>query len=161
MHSYSPQSKVWVYQSNRVFGADEINTLIPALEKFTQEWTAHNLQLKATAEIRENRFIVLLVDETQATASGCSIDKSVHFLKEIENKWGVSLFNRQLISYKTHNETTTDTLANIETLFENGSITPETLVFNTLVTNKAQLDTEWLLPIKQTWMARYIHTQTP
>jgi len=45
----------------------------------TISWTAHNNQLKAKGEIRYNRFLILIVDESQAGASGCSIDKSVPF----------------------------------------------------------------------------------
>ena len=160
MHNFSPQSKVWVYQSDRVFTTDEVTALEKVLAEFTQQWTAHNQQLKAKGEILHNRFIILMVDETQAEASGCSIDKSVHFLQEIEKQLGISLFNRQLVSIKDGEEVKTFTLNAIKTEFANNNITANTLVFNTLVTTKQQFDTEWELPISQTWVNRFLPKQT-
>jgi hypothetical protein len=160
MHNFSPQSKVWVYQSDRVFTNDEANTLSEALASFTQQWTAHNQQLKAKGEVWHNRFIILIVDETQAEASGCSIDKSVHFLQEVEKQLGVSLFNRQLVSIKNGDEVKTYNINELKTQFEKGTINADTLAFNTLITTKEQLDTQWELPIKQTWIKRYLPKQT-
>ena len=160
MHNFSPQSKVWVYQSDRVFTTDEVTALEKVLAEFTQQWTAHNQQLKAKGEILHHRFIILMVDETQAEASGCSIDKSVHFLQEIEKQLGISLFNRQLVSIKDGEEVKTFTLNAIKTEFANNNITTNTLVFNTLVTTKQQFDTEWELPISQTWVNRFLPKQT-
>jgi hypothetical protein len=160
MHNFSPQSKVWVYQSDRVFTTDEVTALEKVLAEFTQQWTAHNQQLKAKGEILHHRFIILMVDESQAEASGCSIDKSVHFLQEIEKQLGISLFNRQLVSIKDGEEVKTFTLNAIKTEFANNNITANTLVFNTLVTTKQQFDTEWELPISQTWVNRFLPKQT-
>lgn len=158
MHNFSPQSKVWVYQSDRVFTNDEVNALNKVLNDFTQQWTAHNQQLKAKGEVLHNRFILLMVDETQANASGCSIDKSVHFLQEIEKQLGISLFNRQLISYKAGEEVKTIHLNDLEKLYTEGEINSNTQVFNTLIATKEQLDTQWQLPIGETWMKRYLPT---
>ncbi|MGN6639512.1 MAG: ABC transporter ATPase, partial [Mucilaginibacter sp.] len=91
---FSEHSRVWIYQSNRELTDNETSRLLDLLNKFAAEWTAHNHQLKAKAEIRYNRFIVLIVDESQAGASGCSIDKSVNFLKGLEQEFGISLFDR-------------------------------------------------------------------
>lgn len=160
MHNFSPQSKVWIYQSDRVFTNDEVNALNKVLAEFTQQWTAHNQQLKAKGEVQHNRFIILTVDETQAAASGCSIDKSVHFLQEIEMQLGISLFNRQLVSLKNNDEVQTLTLDQLKEQLGNGTISAQTLMFNTLVTTKEQYDTQWLLPIAQTWVKRYIPQTT-
>lgn len=160
MHNFSPQSKVWVYQSDRPFTADEETTLNGALAQFTQQWTAHNQQLKAIGEVRNNRFIILMVDETQAEASGCSIDKSVHFIKEIESHFGVALFNRLLVSYEVNGAVKTTNVNELENLFATGQIKQDTFVFNALVTTKEQLDSQWQQPICQTWMKRYLPKQT-
>ena len=147
MHNFSPQSKVWVYQSDRPFTADEEANLNGALAQFTQQWTAHNQQLKAIGEVRNNRFIILMVDETQAEASGCSIDKSVHFIKEVESHFGVALFNRLLVSYEVNGEVKTTNVNELENLFAADQINQDTLVFNALVTTKEQLDSQWQQPI--------------
>ncbi len=160
MYNFSPQSKVWIYQSDRVFTADEVSVLNKALAQFTQQWTAHNQQLKAKGEIQHHRFIILMVDETQAEASGCSIDTSVHFLQGIEKQFGISLFNRQLVSIKEGESVKTFTLNEVKNQISEGKIQATTLAFNTLISTKKQLDTQWLLPINQTWVQRYLPKQT-
>lgn len=160
MHHFPPQSKVWVYMADRLFTDAETQDLTNAIADFTAQWTAHNMQLKATGQVYFNRFIVLLVDETQAGASGCSIDKSVHFIKQIEEKLGVSLFNRQLIAYKKGEDINTFLLGEVDKYVANGELTPETVFFNNTVTTKQQFDEQWQQPIAQSWMKRYLPTQT-
>ncbi|MGV3599543.1 MAG: ABC transporter ATPase [Bacteroidota bacterium] len=160
MHQFPPQSKVWVYMADRVFTDIETQAITNAITDFTAQWTAHNMQLKATGLVYFNRFIVLMVDETQAGASGCSIDKSVHFIKQIETQLSVSLFNRQLIAYKKGEDINTFLLNEIDTYVANGELTPETVFFNNTVTTKQQFDEQWQQPIAQSWMKRYLPTQT-
>ena len=78
-------ARVWVYQSTRPFSEKETVVLKSQINGFVSEWTAHSQQLAAAGDVLMNQFIVLAVDEKQAGASGCSIDKSVHFLQSIEN----------------------------------------------------------------------------
>jgi hypothetical protein len=160
MQNFSPQSKVWVYQSNRAFTADEAQQLNTALDSFARQWAAHNIQLKAWAQVLHQRFVVLMVDETQTTASGCSIDTSVHFIKDIENKLGVQLFNRMLVAYMDGEELKTTTVNELEALIAVGQINANTTVFNNLVATKQQFDEQWQTPLAQSWMKRYLPTQT-
>jgi hypothetical protein len=37
---------------------------------------------------------------------------------------------------------------------EHGLITPETLFFNNLASNKAALLKDWILPVKMSWLAK-------
>jgi len=156
MNTFSPQSKVWVYQSDRFFTEAEVADLTDALQRFASQWTAHSHQLQGAGEVRYNRFIILMVDETQASASGCSIDSSVHFLKGIEKHMGLSLFDRQQIAYRKGNEIKTVPMQELAATLESGEITPDTIVFNNTVTTKAQLEVNWEMPLHATWMNRYI-----
>src|SRR5476649_1492029 len=101
---FSENSRVWVYQSNRELSAAESSQIQQELNNFTTGWTAHNNQLKAKAEVRYNRFLILIVDESQAGASGCSIDKSVHFMKELEQQFNINLFDRFNLAYRDGDE---------------------------------------------------------
>jgi hypothetical protein len=101
---FSSHSRVWVYQSDRKLTADEAVQIQMHMDNFTRSWTAHNNQLKAKAEIRYNRFLVLIVDESQAGASGCSIDKSVNFMKQLEQEFGINLFDRFNLAYRDGEE---------------------------------------------------------
>ena len=98
MENFSPQSKVWVYQSSRPFSDSEIIALNNKLKQFSVQWTAHNQQLLASGNVMYDRFIVLMVDESQTMASGCSIDTSVHFIKQLEQDYKIELFNRTIVN---------------------------------------------------------------
>ena len=76
-------SRVWVYQANRFLSDQEIVAISNALSQFIESWNAHGASLYAGFEIISSRFVVLAVDEEKALASGCSIDKSVHFFQKI------------------------------------------------------------------------------
>ena len=148
---FSSQSRVWVYQSDRKLTADEVVQIQMHLDNFTRSWTAHNNQLKAKAEIRYNRFLVLIVDETQAGASGCSIDKSVNFMKQLEQEFGINLFDRFNLAYRDGQEIISVPRHQFEELLKSGKINTETIVFNNLAQNVAELETKWEVPFKDSW----------
>ncbi|MGI4804828.1 MAG: hypothetical protein ACRYFL_08670 [Janthinobacterium lividum] len=151
---FSPASRIWVYQANRELTETEIVKLQPLLNQFAQSWTAHNQQLKAAAQIVFNRFIILLVDESQAGASGCSIDKSVHFMKEVESEFNINLFDRFQTAYFSGDEIKTANREAFETLLREGKVNAETIVFNNMVSTLADLESKWQVPLKNSWHNR-------
>lgn len=151
---FSPASRIWVYQANRELKETEIVKLQPLLNQFAQSWTAHNQQLKAAAQIVFNHFIILLVDESQAGASGCSIDKSVHFMKEVESEFNINLFDRFQTAYFSGDEIKTANREAFETLLREGKVNAETIVFNNMVSTLADLENKWQVPLKNSWHNR-------
>jgi len=149
--SFSPQSRVWIYQSDRKFTSVEENQILNKLAAFTNQWKAHGNELLAKAEIRYGFFIILTVDETQAGVTGCSIDSSVRLIKEIENEYHVDLFNRFNIAYRVDDEVKVQGKEDFETLVNIKQVTPETIVFNNMVQTLADLDAKWEVPFKNSW----------
>jgi hypothetical protein len=150
----SPASKVWIYQANRAFTDAEIEQLQPTLERFAAQWVSHNRQLAAYARLYHKRFIVLMVDETHADASGCSIDKSVAFLKEIQAAFGVELFDRMNFAYQHGDEVIGLSRDEMQEKIDSGEIQGDTLVFDNLIKTKAEFEAGWLKPLQQSWHAR-------
>jgi len=148
---FSEQSRVWIYQSDRELYEDEVKQLHEILNKFAAEWTAHNHQLKAKAEIRYNRFLILIVDENQAGASGCSIDKSVNFIKRLEQEFGITLLDRFNLAYREGEKVLSAPRDEFEDLLRSGKINSNTIVYNNLVQNLEQLETKWEVPFKDSW----------
>jgi uncharacterized protein YqfB (UPF0267 family) len=149
--TFSPQSKVWIYQSNRAFTTSEVASIQQKLDVFTTQWKAHGHQLKAKAEIHYNFFIVLIVDQDSASATGCSIDSSVRVIKEIEDEYGVDLFDRFNMAYKIDDQVYVNTKEDFETLITIKKITPTTIVFNNLVQTLAEFENKWEVPLTQSW----------
>lgn len=148
---FSPQSRVWIYQSDRKLTDQEVQQIQPELDRFTTNWTAHNNQLKAKGEVRYNRFFILIVDESQAGASGCSIDKSVHFMQEVQQHLGINLFDRFNLAYREGEEVLSLPRHDFEAKLKDGSINKETVVYNNLVQNLTELETKWEVPFKDSW----------
>jgi len=148
---FSENSRVWVYQSDKKLSDNETRQIQAQLDDFTTGWTAHNNQLKAKAEIRYNRFLILIVDESQAGASGCSIDKSVHFIKQIEQQFHINLLNRFNLAYREGSEVLSAPRHEFENMLKRGSINTNTIVFNNMVQNLKELQTKWEVPFKDSW----------
>lgn len=148
---FSSHSRVWVYQSDRKLTDAEALQAQVLLNNFTTGWTAHNNQLLAKAEIRYNRFLILIVDESQAGASGCSIDKSVNFMKQLEQQFGINLFDRFNLAYRDGEEILSVPRHQFEDLLKAGKIDTETIVFNNLAQNITELQTKWEVPFKDSW----------
>lgn len=153
----SPQSRVWIYQSNQPLSDQQSEEIRQAAADFAQRWVSHNQQLKAAGTLLHNRFLVLLVDETQAGASGCSIDASVAFVKQLQAQYNVDFFDRMRFSYQdAAGEVHTVSRQAFEEAYREGQITGHTLVFDTLVKNKAELDNALLKPLEESWHARLV-----
>ncbi len=148
---FSPQSRVWIYQSSRKFSEDEQKEILNKLSAFTNQWKAHGNELMAKAEIRYGFFIILTVDENQANVTGCSIDSSVRLIKEIEQTYQVDLFNRFNIAYKVGDEVIVNGKEDFETLVNIKQVTAKTIVFNNMVQNLQELENKWEVPFENSW----------
>ncbi|MBP7273383.1 MAG: hypothetical protein KA974_06055 [Saprospiraceae bacterium] len=153
---FDNQSRVWVYQLDRTLSAEETETLTQALQKFTAEWTSHNRALKAAGHVHFGRFVVLMVDETLAGASGCSIDSSVHFLQNVGQQLKVNMFDRTTVAYWQHDQLAFCSLNQLTTAYKQQQVLDSTVVFNNLVQTKEQLLTQWQTPLAESWHKRFI-----
>lgn len=149
-------SRVWTYQSDRPFTAEEQAKIETQIQQFAKSWVSHSNQLQAFAEIRHNRFVVLMVDESRAGASGCSIDSSVRFMQQLGETYGINFFDRMLFAYQKNGNVHSVPRMEFAKLYQTGEINDETLVFDTLVKNKGDLDTKWLKPLSKSWHKRMV-----
>ncbi|MEZ4949955.1 MAG: hypothetical protein R2879_04125 [Saprospiraceae bacterium] len=155
-NTFSPQSRVWIYLANRDLKEAEVQAIQPVLDQFSQKWASHNRQLKAGADVLYNRAIVLMVDETQAGASGCSIDSSVHFLQGLGNELGVSFFERFAFGVQTNEQIKFMNKEELKAAYDSNEISDETLVFDNLVSTKEALDAQAWKPLKDSWLKRMV-----
>lgn len=149
-----PDARVWVYQSNKPLSVAEVKAIKEEGTKFVSGWSAHGAALNAAFDVLYDRFIVLAVDEKQALASGCSIDKSVHFIKQLEQQFGLNLFDRMQVAYKSGDAIEACSLSQFEELAAGKKVNEDTIVFNNMVSSKAAFDTDWEVPVKKSWQSR-------
>jgi hypothetical protein len=147
-------SKVWIYQSNQPIDAAVAENIRADVKQFVSGWTAHSEKVIADADVLFNYFIVLVADENAVKVSGCSIDSSVRFIQLLEEKYQLNLFDRFYTVYVNNNEVKGADKVSLQHLIDEGTLTADTLVFNNLIQHVAQLQNEWLLPLKQSWHSR-------
>lgn len=153
----SPESRIWIYQSSKEFTLAEVQKINALATEFVTTWSAHGAALKAAAEILHNRFLIIGVDEQQAAASGCSIDKSVALVKKIEADFNTDLLDRMQVAYRKDGQIITVKLPQISILLEKAEITEKTIIFNNLVTTKKDWETNWEIPLKDSWILQTIN----
>jgi len=146
--------RIWIYQADRQLTAVDKAKVLDKLALFTADWKAHGQPLAAKAEIRYDRFIILMVDDAIAPPTGCSIDKSVYLLKEIEKETGLNLFDRLQVAYRQGDQIVVAPRSEFERLVATGEVTGDTIVFNNLITNYPELETHWEVPLNQSWHAQ-------
>ena len=93
-------ARLWIYQSNREFTEKEVAYIAIKSEDFINQWTRHGDDLKGSFMIKYNHFLVLAVDETFNTVSGCSIDSSVRFIKELEKELNLDLMDKMNVTFR-------------------------------------------------------------
>ena len=152
-------TRIWIYQADREFSVNEAKEISEECKRFLNQWAAHGSGLKSSFQIFYNRFLVICVDEKQAMASGCSIDSSVHFVQSLGNAFGIDFFSRTKIAFLKNDKIFTEDLNNIKINQISNKISAETLTFNNLLQKKSDLNSNWIIPVSNSWMNKYFKTQ--
>jgi len=147
---------VWIYQSSRLFTLSEALAVEELLNDFTDKWLSHGTPVKGAAYLFFGQFIILIADEKATGVSGCSTDSSVRFIKDIEQRFGVNMFDRTTLAFVVKDKVQLLPLSQLQYAFDNRFIDSHTLYFNNLVQTKAELENNWLVPIKDSWLSKKI-----
>jgi hypothetical protein len=153
---FAPDSRVWIYQCNRVFTLQEALNIEDQLKDFTENWKSHGSPVKGFANLFFGQFIVLIADERATGVSGCSTDSSVRMIKDIEQLYNVHLFDRQLLAFVSKERVQLIPMAQLNYAIQNNFITGDSLYFNNTVQNLSELRNYWLIPVKDSWVARRV-----
>lgn len=149
-------SRIWIYQANRSFTETELDEIASKLDSFIQQWTAHGSDLHAGYELKYKRFIVLSLNQNLNTATGCSIDASVHFIQQLEKEYNIDLMDKMNVSYKQGDFIAYKTLLDFKKMAKQKAVSKNTIVFNNLVTNKAEYLDNWEVPASESWHSRFL-----
>jgi len=152
----SDSSRLWIYQAGRIFTSGEEAVIGKELEFFCEQGVAHGHPLKTSFKVAHHQFLILAADESYHLPSGCSIDSSVHVIKSLQAETGIDFFDRTQIAFKLNEEVKLIPITKLKEEFTNGTLTPETLSFNNLVTTKLEWQNNWMVPVKNSWLARYL-----
>ncbi|MEO6721478.1 MAG: hypothetical protein ABIN67_14010 [Ferruginibacter sp.] len=154
---FNDASKVWIYQSTRLFETSEAQQIEKMLSEFIDGWKSHGDTVKGYADLVFDQFIVLMADETATGVSGCSTDSSVRIIKEIEQQFNVQLFDRQTLAFVLKDNVQLLPFAQLNHAIGSNFVNADTLYFNNTVLTKKEFLQNWIIPIKESWLAKRIN----
>jgi hypothetical protein len=156
---FASDSRVWVYQSSRLFSLGEALQIEDLLNHFVTNWKSHGTPVKGFGTLFFGQFIILMADERATGVSGCSTDSSVRLIKEIELLYKVSMFDRQQLAFLVKEKIELLPLNQLQYAMDNGFISSDTLYINNLVQTKEELENKWLVPVKESWLMKRIRPE--
>lgn len=152
--TFAPTSRVWIYQSSRLFTMTEALDIEALINKFCGEWQSHGDDVLAYGNLFFGQFLVLMADESKTTVGGCSTDSSVRFIKQLGQQFNVDFFDRNGLAFIVKDKVQILPMNQLQYAFENNFINSETLYFNNTVLTKAEMESNWIIPVKDSWIAR-------
>jgi hypothetical protein len=147
-------SRVWIYQADRELSYDEIDVVRPNIFSFVNQWSTHGTDVDAYGNIFHKRFIVLFADDAHQV-SGCSIDSSVSFIRQLGEALKIDFFNREQFAFMEGEDIFTVHKNELPKALETVKVKDSTFVFDNLVSTKEKFLKSWLVPFGSSWHKRF------
>lgn len=155
--SMSPESRVWIFLSTDQFTAPQQERFAMRTKQFLESWTAHKKELKASHDILFGHLLVVAVDEQINEASGCSIDKLFHFIREMDQLPGLDLLNRLKVAYQQPDQSLKVIKSGQVTgLLSEGVLRPDTPLVDMSIGTLGGLRNPFI-PLNQSWLKTYLN----
>ena len=153
---FAPNSRIWIYQSNRPFSEQEEKEINEQLFNFYTQWQSHGAAVKGWAKLVFKQFVVVMADESLTDVGGCSTDGMVRMIKSFDRQYSVDLFDRLTITFLVDQKPQPLPIQQVKYALEKGYIETDTLLFNNTVDTKEKLEEAWLVPLKKSWLLNRI-----
>tara|TARA_B100001287_G_scaffold276139_1_gene285942 strand:+ start:5808 stop:6272 length:465 start_codon:yes stop_codon:yes gene_type:complete len=141
----SDKSKVWIYSSEKKLNINQLAYIENKISNHLVNWQSHKKNIQAALDIVEDRFIIIAVDETKVSASGCSIDSLQRLIQDIELHLSISLLNRLNVYCVINDEIVCLPISSLK-----DKVDSSTLFYDLTINSKFQLS-NFLKPIKNGW----------
>tara|TARA_B100001778_G_scaffold89689_1_gene73111 strand:+ start:49 stop:531 length:483 start_codon:yes stop_codon:yes gene_type:complete len=151
-----PNAKVWIYQSDSNLSSKDVELIEKEVKLFLNNWSSHNKEIESSYEIRYNRFLIIGLNEDINSASGCSIDKSVNFIKNLQSILKVNFLNRLDVAYKIGNEINTISLLEFQNMIRENKLSKDSIVYNNMIDTKKLYLNNWETTIENSWHKKYL-----
>lgn len=153
-----PSARIWIYQASRTITDTEVGEIENTLKPAVSQWVAHGASLLASVKVLHNRFVVIALDENQSEASGCSIDVSTRWFKELGSRYAIDFFDRSQ-AYIDEEGIKTFSIFQPKKAIESGLISADTIIFvnNNNIHTLADLATLWKVKAAESYLKRFFN----
>lgn len=148
-------ARVWIFTAERSLAPAEQDRLLAEVDRFIDQWGAHNTPLTAGRDLRYERFLFVAVDQRQVGPSGCSVDALVRQMKHLEQDIGIELVNHAPVVFRRGQEIARVPREQFAALASSGDVGPETTVFDNTLTRLGDVRAgRWETQVAHSWHAR-------
>ena len=154
--SQPENAKVWVYQSSLELTDKDLSQIKEIGDFFLGQWESHNLPVRGSIDVHNNRFIVISAFSDEDAMCGKAQDSQMKLIKELEEVVEGKLTDRMLVFYQDENELKSFHFSELAELLSNNKITSDTIVFNSLVATKKEFESSWKGALKSTWLNQFV-----
>ncbi|MDQ8158225.1 MAG: hypothetical protein P3B76_00480 [Gemmatimonadota bacterium] len=128
-------ARAWVFGAAAPVVGAAAQSLLSTVDAHLATWRAHGAPLVCARLWRDDRFVVIGVDEGATGATGCSIDGLFHVLRDIESLVGTTLVGGGTVYWR---DAAGAVVSGARPVFREaaaaGTVVLETPVFDTTVT---------------------------
>jgi hypothetical protein len=151
------EARAWVFGAAAlVFGA-AAQSLLATVDAHLANWRAHGAPLVCARTWRDDRFLVIGVDEAATGATGCSIDGLFHVLRDIESLVGTTLVGGGTVYWR---DAAGVVVSGARPVFREaaagGAVVLETHVFDTTVTTVGAYRTGFERAAAESWHGKLL-----
>ena len=149
-------SRIWIYQSDRDLIELEKSIIDNKMSLFLDSWQAHGKDLECSYSIIHKRFIIIAVNENLNPIGGCSIDYSLQLINDISDSIQVNLLNRLIVNFRIDNKISSASLNDLKSKIKDGTLSSETIIFNTAINTKGELLNNFEIDIGSSWLSKFL-----
>jgi len=155
-------ARTWVFGADKTLDGSASEKLLIEVDRFLSQWKAHGSPLTVGRDWTYGRFLTVAVDQSTAGASGCSIDGLFRSLRALEPKLGASLVTSGLLFYRgPKRDVESVDREQFAALSANGTIGPDTRVFDPTVTSLGEWRARFELNAGESWHAGLLEKNQP
>jgi hypothetical protein len=145
-------ARVWVFASDKPVTGARSHQLLAAVDQYLSQWQAHGHPLTCGRDWRDDRFLAIGVDQTDAYASGCSIDGMFRALQALQGQLGATLVNGSLVHFRDRQGAIRSaTRDEFLSLAHDGNVTGDTAVFDPTVTTAGEWRQRFETVVGRSW----------
>lgn len=155
---FKDSNRLFIYQSSRLINEEESVKIETDINASLLNWNAHGMPLKAKAQIAFGYFLFIALDEEFEEPSGCSMDKLARMISDFGQKYNTDFLNRLNVIYALEDKLILTSLNKIRELISLETLTENTLIFNYAVENIGDISNKWMIPLKNSWLSKYLQS---
>jgi len=150
-------ARAWVFGAAAPVTGAAAQSLLSTVDAHLDTWRAHGAPLVCAREWRDDRFLVIGVDEGATGATGCSIDGLFHVLREIESLVGTTLVGGGTVYWR---DAAGAVVSGARSAFREaaagGAVSAESPVFDTTVTTVGAYRSGFERSAAESWHAKLL-----